>query len=311
MNKIELINAVLAGEKPKRIPASFWFHFDKDKIAGEAMAQAHLDYYYACDVDFLKVMNDNRYDMPPEMPVIEKPEDWAKLPKNPVSSPNYQKQISGLKILAEKLKDEAYFITTIFDPMATGNYISNRKVIEHLRENPSATMKGLHAIAESLADFAAACIEAGAAGIYYSAQAGGIQKMTCEEHLRYMRPLEMIIWDAASSKGIFNLLHLCGPGMYFDNYRNYPFDVVNWAVGEPGNFSIAEGKEFFKKPGCGGLDNNGVIVSGSKEAIKQAVQKALNEGGETNFILGANCTVPSDINLDNIRSAIMTARAES
>jgi uroporphyrinogen decarboxylase len=309
MNKIERLDAVLSGETPDRVPVSFWFHFAKDKIAGEAMAEAHLEYYRACDPDFLKVMNDNRYDMPDDMPVIEKAEDWARLPKNPASAANYQKEISGLKALAEELGGEAYFITTVFDPMATGNYISNRKVIDHLRENPEATMKGLSAIAESLADFAAACIEEGSAGIYYSAQAGGSTKLTQEEHLRYMRPLEMMIWDAAASKGNFNLLHLCGPGMYFENYRHYPFDVVNWAVGEPGNFSVPEGKEFFQKPVCGGLDNNGVIVTGPADDIQKAVRKAMNEGGRTNFILGANCTVPNDISWDNLVAAIDAARS--
>jgi len=304
MNKIERIDAVLNGEKPDRIPASFWFHFPSEKKAGEAMAEAHIEYYQACDPDFLKVMNDNRYDMPSDMPIIDKPEDWAKLPKNPVSATNYQKQISGIKILTEKLKGEAYLTTTVFDPMAVGNYISNKRVIDHLRANPEATMKGLAAIAESLADFAVACIEAGAAGIYYSAQAGGVEKMSREEHLKYMKPLELMIWDAAASKGKLNILHLCGPGMYFHNYQHYPFDVVNWALGLPGNLTITEGKEFFKKPICGGLDNNGVIITGPKEAIEEEVQAAIEEGGETNFILGANCTVPNSIDWKNLRTAI-------
>ncbi len=309
MNKIERMDAVLCGEKPDKIPVSFWFHFPEDKIAGEAMAEAHLEYYRACDPDFIKVMNDNRYDMPDDMPLIEKPEDWRRLPKNPVSAPNYQKQISGLKMIADELADEAYFTTTIFDPVATGNYISKKQVINHLRENPEATMKGLYAMSESLAEFAAACIEAGAAGIYYSAQAGGVEKMTREEHTRYIKPLEMMIWDSAALKGKLNVLHLCGPGMYFDNYQAYPFDVVNWAVGVPGNVTITEGKKFFKRPVCGGLDNNGVIVSGPKEAIEEAVRHVLDEGGETNFILGANCTVPKDINWENLRTAINAVRA--
>ena len=308
MNKTERLDAVLSGEKPDRIPASFWFHFPKDKIAGQAMADAHLEYYRECDPDFIKVMNDNRYDMPEDMPLIEKPGDWAKLPRNPATAPNYQKEISGLKILDEKLRGEAYFIVTVFDPMATGNYISNRKVIEHLRANPEATMKGLHAIAESLADFCVACIEAGAAGIFYSAQAGGSSKMTSEEHLKYMRPLEMSIWDAVSAKGKFNMLHLCGPGIYFDNCRNYPFDVVNWAIGEPGNFDLVEGMQYFQKPVCGGLDNNGVIVTGPASDIKEAAKDVLAQAGDTNFILGANCTVPNDISWDSLKAAIGAAR---
>lgn len=310
MNKTERIDAVLNGEKPDRIPASFWFHFPSDKIAGEAMAQAHFEYYEACGPDFIKAMNDNRYDMPADMPVIEKPQDWARLPKNPASAPNYQKEISGLRHLAEKLDGEAYFIVTMFDPMATGNYISNKQVINHLREDPESTVKGLRTIAESLAEFAVACIEAGAAGLYYSAQSGGVDKMTQEEHLKYMKPIEMIIWEASSAKGNFNLLHLCGPGMYFDNYKDYPFDAVNWAVGLPGNFALAEGKRFFGKPVCGGLDNNGTIATGPKGAIEESVRAALDEGGETNFILGANCTVPNDIDWENIRTALAAGRGQ-
>ena len=56
----------------------------------------------------------------------------------------------------------------------------------------------------------------------------------------------------------------------------------------------------------GGIDGKGTIVSGSKDEIKRVVKEVLNTGPEE-FILGGDFTIPSEINWDNIRTAISTA----
>ena len=63
-------------------------------------------------------------------------------------------------------------ITTVFGTFAEGNHASGGKVTEHMKADPQSVGMGLGAIADSLAQFAVACIEAGASGIYYSAQGG-------------------------------------------------------------------------------------------------------------------------------------------
>jgi uroporphyrinogen decarboxylase len=52
------------------------------------------------------------------------------------------------------------------------------------------------------------------------------------------------------------------------------------------------------------MDNNGVIVDGPIEDIQQRVFDIIDEFGTENLIIGADCTLPSDINIDHIRAVI-------
>ena len=56
----------------------------------------------------------------------------------------------------------------------------------------------------------------------------------------------------------------------------------------------------------GGLDRHGIIVDGSEDEIQAAVHNVLCDAPER-FILGADCTLPGDVDWDNIRTAIATA----
>ena len=303
MNRIERVLAALKNEPVDHLPTSFWFHFTGNQIAGKRMAKAHIDYYRKCQPDFIKVMNDNPYYMPNTLPVIEQASDWARLEKVPPTAAGFQSQLDGLRILKDKLGDEVLFVTTIFSPYNFGNKISRDQVEKHIKENPNAVKQGMQVIAESLADFSLACIEAGAAGIYYSAQAGGEEIFSAQEHLEFIKPFDLVILNAVDGKAPFNLLHICSEKTHFDNYRDYPADAVNWAVTLPGQLSLSEGKKFFNKPVVGGLDNNGVLVSGPEDAIRKAVKDVIEETGREGILLGANCTVPSEINLDHLISA--------
>jgi uroporphyrinogen decarboxylase len=62
----------------------------------------------------------------------------------------------------------------------------------------------------------------------------------------------------------------------------------------------------FNRPYMGGLDKRGIVVSGSQSEIKRAIKNLLNIAPDR-FILGASCTLPNDINWENIRTAISTA----
>lgn len=62
----------------------------------------------------------------------------------------------------------------------------------------------------------------------------------------------------------------------------------------------------FRRPFMGGLDRKGVLLTGSPETIRRTAQDALRQAPQR-FILGADCTVPSEVNWDNLRLAIETA----
>ena len=64
MNKIERVRTVLAGRQPDRPPLSFWYHFGPDATFGPKAVEAHVRHLETYDLDFLKVMDDNRYPRP-------------------------------------------------------------------------------------------------------------------------------------------------------------------------------------------------------------------------------------------------------
>jgi uroporphyrinogen decarboxylase len=64
MSKLERVDIVLAHQQPDRPPFSFWHHFGPDAVAGAAAVEAHVRHVEAYNVDFLKIMDDNRYPAP-------------------------------------------------------------------------------------------------------------------------------------------------------------------------------------------------------------------------------------------------------
>lgn len=306
MNKIERIRAVLAGKLPDRVPASFWFHFPPDQAHGKESVAAHLNYYRQANLDFLKIMNEHPYRLEKQ---IKNPTDWRKLKPAPLNSEFFQAQLDEIKMITDELQGECLTATTIFNPFSSGNHASNRMVTEHLKADPESVNIGLATIAESLAEFAVACLEAGADGIYYSAQGGEADRFSEQAFLDHIKPHDLTVLEAVKDKGELNIVHICRDNVRLHLYTNYPGHVFNWAVTAPVNLSLKAGKKLFKSTILGGLDNRGVLVSGSPEEIQFAVHEIIRTVGPRNLIIGADCTLPTEINVENIRLAIDAAAA--
>jgi uroporphyrinogen decarboxylase len=68
----------------------------------------------------------------------------------------------------------------------------------------------------------------------------------------------------------------------------------------------ADVAQMFRRPFMGGLERKGVIARGSLDEIRQAAESVLAAAPER-FILGADCTVPSDTPWEHLSTAIDTA----
>jgi len=300
MDKIERVRAALAGAPVDRVPAGFWFHFPPEMAHGRESVQAHLDYYAASNVDFVKVMNEHPYR---SNVAITSPSDWRNVRPAPIDSPFYQRQLEEVSAIVDALDGECLAIVTLFGPYSSGNHASGRMVTDHLREDPESVSQGLAAIAESLAGFAVACVDAGASGIYYSAQGGEQDRFAEEEFCRYIRPHDLAVLDAIRDHGEFNLLHVCGDRIRLNLYAEYPSHAVNWAATKD-NLSLPAGRDLFGRTIVGGLDDRGVIVDGSMDQIQAAVCAVIDDFGPLGLIIGADCTVPTGIDVGNIRAAV-------
>ena len=61
MTKKERIQAAIRGEKPDKMPYSFWTHMPGTDLDPEAIAQKTYEFYKKYDFDFIKTMNNGMY----------------------------------------------------------------------------------------------------------------------------------------------------------------------------------------------------------------------------------------------------------
>lgn len=222
-------------------------------------------------------------------------------------------QLEIIKRVVDSVGDQAVVIATIHGIVASASHMSGehyadfRKILPaQLKEKPGIVADGLRIIAEGLAEFSRACLEAGAQGIYYAALGGESYLIGDEDFDRYIKPNDLMVIEASKSPDAFNSLHICKDHVSLKRYADYHPQVVNWGVYE-NNPTLLEGKKYFPDAVLlGGLDDNpgSAIVSGTDKEIEEEVQSLLNQIGTRKFILGADCTLPTDINYERIRTAV-------
>lgn len=279
------------------------------------MARKHLEYYRAADPDVLKVMNDTGY-APIGKVRIDRAEDWLKLEPTPVSDAIFQSHIEGLRLISEAVSDEVLIMTTAFSPyhraMAMlaasgpgGRTLSTTEACsifwEHARSHPEALLQGLRVIAEDLANYYAACIvEGGIQGLYYSAKGGERTICSDAEHAYFIGASDLQVLSHTTKVAEFIVGHFCGRELNLERFAEYPVHMANWAC-QSGNLSLTEGKKLFgSTPILGGLDERGPLVYGPRASLRQEIEQVLAEAGSTGFMLGAGCTVPSDVDISNL-----------
>jgi uroporphyrinogen decarboxylase len=315
VNKYERVRAALKGVDVDHVPSGFWLHFPREMADGQAAVDAHLDFYRQTDVDILKVMNEHLYRM--ESPV-RTPSDWATWKPIDVRRSYMSRQVDIVKAVTDRLGGSVPILATIHGAFISafhGSKLPEETIFghnlatEHLRSTPQAVAPALEAVSDTLIELSLACLEAGADGIYYGAQGGEDHRFDEETFLNYVKPYDLKILNALRGRTDMLFLHICKDRTRLPLYRDYPADAVNWAIHD-GDYSLGDGRKLFEIALLGGLDDRaGVIVSGSASDISDAVRSLIMSVGKKGFILGADCTLPTEIPFANIRAAVSAARS--
>jgi len=312
MKKRDLVLQVLDGNKPQAtIPAAFFLHFDLQFHHGQAAIDKHLEYFRFTDMDFVKIQYETVFPFREE---IRKPEDWLQMPQYGMDF--YQDQVEIARGLVQAAGQEALVIQTLYSPfMCAGHSVGEERLMQHLLENPEPVRKGIEIITKSLRTFVRACIAAGVDGFYHSTQGGETSRLegsTLFEEC--VKPFDLSLMNEINEKCEFNILHVCD---YVDGYTDltpfldYPGDVVNCSLklGEQ-HLNPQQVVEMFGRPFMGGVERLGTILNGSPADVQSMVREILADVPER-FMLGADCTIPSTVNWENIRAAIQVAHAHA
>jgi len=298
VDKIAIVDSALARRPPERVPFSVWYHFPESARAGKPCAEAHLEHYRRYDLDYLKVMNDNPYDMPESMPVVKLAKNWLSLEPLPDDAPGFEAELSALAELEKAIGSEARFIVTVFNPLATAMKVSEKQAIEHLREDPESFDRGLSAISESLARFSRKAVEVGASGIFLAAQGAEPSQLSEEEYRRFVKPHDLKVLEAVSDAP-FNMLHVHGTDVYMDLFLDYPAGAINWPA-HHSDYPVGKMRGLTDRCLVAGIDERGPISHGRMRTTIAQVTDTYHEAGRDGFMVGSECTIAPDTRPDVI-----------
>lgn len=312
MNKKERVKAVMSNQIPDQIPAGFWFHYKSD-YSVEEMAEAHLKLYRETDMDVIKIMQDYMYPVEGE---IYSSDDWYKIRIKGTDSEEFQKLAEVIRLIRKEAGDDVMIFQTMFGPFKAASIAFGDDVLmKYSKEAPDAVAAGIKRIADGLEEWTRGYLEAGADGIYYSAQFGEEGRFTKEEWEKLVKPFDLqILKVAEKTEEKYNILHICGEPEYefkthVDWFMDYPGDLVNWSVKDNG-YSLQKGSKTFKRAVLGGMDNKGNILNGPEKAIEKEVENILDSFGTEGIMIGADCTIQGkNIRLDYIKKAVETAHS--
>ncbi|MCA9983091.1 MAG: hypothetical protein KDE59_02310 [Anaerolineales bacterium] len=312
MNKRERIFGLLKTAGPwDYVPAGFFIHFPEQYHYGQAAVDKHLEYFRYTGMDFVKIQFENRF---PDRPEIRRPADWANMPQ--YGPEFYENQLGIVKGLVDAVGTEAPIIMTLYSTfMCAGQTVDKDLLVQHLQEDPEQVKKGFEAISQSLLYFVRECIKLGVDGFYASTQGGESFRLGNSDLFNnYVKPFDLLLMNEMNAHCPFNILHVCDYHGGYDDlspFPDYPGQIVNCSlkVGD-GMMTGQQVAALFGRPFMGGLDRHGIIAQGSPAEVAAATREILAAAPDQ-FMLGADCTLPGEVDWDNIKTAIDTAHGHA
>ncbi|MET3558153.1 uroporphyrinogen decarboxylase [Streptococcus rupicaprae] len=325
VTKRELVEKAFNGEVVDRVPVGFWFHFTEkhewlNGLESEEIYQknlrGHQNFLKTVQPDFIKLMSDGffRYPNPTIHTNLKSAEELNDIKPLPDNHPWFEKQVQLLKEIKASFEEDIVAVYNIFSPathlkwqLADEVSSGDDRLADLLLENPELVQNALNVIAEDLAKLVKRLLaEVLIDGIYLSVQKIQDERIATDAYPKYIQPADLIVLEAAEGEKGLNILHICGyEGATNDVtvFKDYPVKVFNWAV-KPEGISLKEGRKLFGgKTVLGGFENekDSLIAHGTRQEIEDEVQAILAETGRQGIILGADCTIPSNIDTERIQ----------
>ncbi|MDR1108858.1 MAG: uroporphyrinogen decarboxylase [Spirochaetaceae bacterium] len=328
MSKKELVLRALNNETPERVPVGFWLHYLKDELEDlfknpgllDINLAGHKKFYNEVKPDFLKIMTDGFFMYPNEIFLnASKVSELKNIASIGEHHPWIEKQVEFAKTLTAQFGGEVLTFYNIFSPATIFRFGRLNKpgvspgalLADFIAEDKETVIRAMNTAAGDLAVLARRVIsEAGVDGLYYSSQDVNDPRVTGALHAEVIAPADFKVLEAAKTaakgRGCYNILHICGYAGHRNNlshFAEYPVQVFNWASTVEG-VSLKEGKKLFGcKPVIGGFDNtvDGVLYKGTRAEIEAETERLIKDVGKAGVILGADCTIPRDTDLQHLQ----------
>ena len=326
MTKRERVAAALARAPVDRPPVAFWRHVPDLDHDPRQLAEAMLAFHRRWDLDLVKMMPSGVYCVEDwgcrvaytgapsgakqsTKHAVEAPGDWSRIRALDPGAGALEREIDAVRLVARGRADDAPVLHTVFSPLTIARKLAGDRLHADLADDPARIEAALDAIAETMARYAVASLEAGADGFFMATQTACPDGATAAEHARFDTPFLRRVLDAVASRPAIVLLHAHGAGVYFDAVAALPVHAVNWhdRVTEP---SLAEGARRFGGAVVGGLAERTTLRRGPAATVMTEVRESIAQTSGRGLIVGPGCVLPLDVP-DKHLEAVVAAVKES
>ena len=206
--------------------------------------------------------------------------------------------VRTVELVRDGLESDDVLLVTLFSPLALIGLWCGRAGLREMADGERAVAHAvLWALAGVVSDLAAACVDAGADGVYYSCW--GQDALNPGEYAELGVPYDLAGLRGAAGAEL-RLLHLHGSvGDGLERYAGYPVQVVGWSEVESPISLEAGAAALPGKLVMGGIPEN---RSTPADAATQARVAALVERLGSRFVLAPGCSLPDEIGEDALAS---------
>lgn len=312
MDSVERIRTALDLGRPDRPPFTWWGHTFLEEWEPETLAQVTIRRARSHRWDFVKLQprascfaeafgsvyrpSGNAHEAPVLVePRVRSTEDFAGLAEVDATHPAFADQVEALRLVAAGLGPGTPVLQTVFSPLTVAGHLIGKDpqgIVRMLTEQPGIVGPALARIGRALISFSRASVEAGGAGVFFAVSGyASADLMAQPDYESMVLPHDLEVIAGLDPAGWFNIIHLCGARLNFGLAGRFGLPVVSWATQDPGNPTLAEGREASGKTAMGGLGHKTTLVSATPDQVLEEGRRALDGTGGAGVILAPGCSV--------------------
>lgn len=328
MSKWARVEAAVRGEPVDRVPVSFWRHWAVQEWSPRRLAELTLAQYRQYDLDLIKLTPTGIYPTQDWGPTIRFSQDdrshpewveaavnaaaeWPDLPRLNVNAGALGRELEAIRFLAAALDEEVPLVMTLYAPLALAGMLSwstssRERIAQDVREAPQQLHAGLAIIRDVVTEYALACLEAGASGIFLATQVATYDLLTKTEYEEFGVAYDLPVLEAIAGKSRLTMLHVCRQNIMLELVAGYPVDVIHFDDRTSTGPSLSAARQLTGKALSGGI-STATLLKGTPDTVAAEVRDAIAQTGGRGFILSPTCTINGftpEANLRALRQAV-------
>ncbi|MEM2142057.1 MAG: uroporphyrinogen decarboxylase family protein [Candidatus Thorarchaeota archaeon] len=329
ISPFELLRQVLSGDLGERLPISLWKHHpyaDRDPVS---LAEAETSFHREFDHDLMKITFHGRYPVVDwgcvavydgrisgsttcESCSVNSVSDWETLEPVDVNSGEFGKQLRAVELISRYAHNRVPTAATVFDPAMVADKLCCNRLLDYASEAPERLKIALQMITGVMVEFGRACLEIGCDGLFIASQhsTSSVSDAFFREFvLPYLS--ELISKLRSRTRMLLVHLHSVGPSdevRLAEVSRIFGIDALNWDAQGSGP-GLKEGKRISRRSVMGGIDQDGLLRTGTHDQVASGVISAIRNAGLRSLVVAPGCVIPIDVPSENIHSALSIVRS--